>query len=96
MYSKMPTEFFFSGSGWPTNIDCIEPRHVISNYVLHLSIGTEMVFTLNLDKMNKIDILNGIQIRISLKTLLNPICILYIIVCLYMLFYVQSIQIKYV
>ena len=28
--------------------------------------------------------------------LLNPICILYIIVCLYMLFYVQSIQIKYV
>ena len=27
---------------------------------------------------------------------LNPICILYIIVCLYMLFFVQSIQIKYV
>ena len=28
--------------------------------------------------------------------LLNPICILYIIVCVYMSFYVQSIQIKYV
>ena len=40
--------------------------------VVHLStkisIGTEMVFSLNLDKMSKIDILNGIQIRISLKT----------------------------
>ena len=28
--------------------------------------------------------------------LLNPICILYIIECLYKLFYVQSIQIKYI
>ena len=40
--------------------------------VVHLSnkisIGTEMVFSLNLDKMSKIDILDGIQIRISLKT----------------------------
>ena len=40
--------------------------------VVHLStkisIGTEIVFSLNLDKMSKIDILNGIQIRISLKT----------------------------
>ena len=33
-----------------------------------ISIGTEMVFSQNLDKISKIDILNGIQIRISLKT----------------------------
>ena len=33
-----------------------------------ISIGTEMVFSQNLDKISKIDILNGIQIGISLKT----------------------------
>ena len=42
------------------------------NFVVHLStkisIGTEMGFTSNLDKMNKTDILNGIQIRMSLKS----------------------------
>ena len=32
----------------------------------------------------------------SEDSLLNPICILCIVVWLYMLFYVQSIQIKYV
>ena len=42
--------------------------------------------------------LDNISGYMKLKSvlLLNPICILYIIVCLYMLFYVQSIQIKYV
>ena len=39
-----------------------------STFEHQISIGTEMVFSLNLDKMSKIDILNGIQIRISLKT----------------------------
>ena len=26
MYSKKPTEFFFSGSGWPTTDEIAEPR----------------------------------------------------------------------
>ena len=40
-----------------------------------------------------------VEIDLEIKSedfLLNLICIMYIIVCLYMLFYVQSIQIKYV
>ena len=59
-----------------------------------ISIGTEMVFSQNLDKISKIDILMGY--RFVEDFLLNPICKLYITVCLYMLFSVQSIQIKYV
>ena len=61
-----------------------------------MSIGTEMVFSQNLDKISKIDILMGYRSYKSEDFLLNPICILYITVCLYMLFSVQSIQIKYV
>ena len=57
----------------PRGTSCyITSNWKVSTLVAHLStkisIGTEMVFSLNLDKMSKIDILNGIQIRISLKT----------------------------
>ena len=39
-----------------------------STFESKISIGTELVFSQNLDKISKIDILNGKQIRISLKT----------------------------
>ena len=39
-----------------------------STFEYKISIGTEMVFSQNLNIISKIDILNGIQIRISLKT----------------------------
>ena len=43
-------------------------RTLVVHLSTKISIGTEMVFSLNLDKISKIDILNGIQILISLKT----------------------------
>ena len=47
---------------------CLTKQTLIRHLSTKISIGTETVFSLNLDKMSKIDILNGIQIRISLKT----------------------------
>ena len=65
-----------------------------TTFEYQISISTEMVFSSNFNKISKQYCKWDTNSYKSKDFLLNPICILYIIVCLYMLFYEQSIQIK--
>ena len=64
-----------------------------TTFEYQISIDTEMIFSSNFDKISNLYFKWDTN---SNKFLLNPICILYITVCLYMSYYVQSLQIKYV